>query len=226
MKKFFLNPFSFLLLTGVSVFVFYACTDQKLAPSQDATSADPTIASSSDNVNTTVAPLFNKRVGAPIDGNIGRNWINNFAKANGNVAKSYVIQSTVIKEILTNTACVGIFLYYAQDGNNQLHILPLGIDASGKIIQTKSVAIENGTIDWLTSMQWIDNYHGPVRAHFMGANMLLSLTAAQNSTAVRTSRALDDKGNPQLLLSNASDPMPVTYADDTWRCPGGICPTN
>src|SRR5712691_4126867 len=108
MRKFFLNPFLFLLLTGFLFFVFYACSDQKLAPSQDTTLADPAIASSSNNANTTVAPLFNKNVGRPIDGNVGRGWINNFAKGNGNVAESYVIQSTVIKEILSNTACVGI----------------------------------------------------------------------------------------------------------------------
>src|SRR5258708_1010157 len=104
MRKFFLNPFLFLLLTGFSFFVFYACSDQKLAPSQDTTLADPAIASSSNNTNTTVAPVFNKNVGRPIDGNVGRGWINNFKKANSNIAESYVIQSTIIKKIITNIA--------------------------------------------------------------------------------------------------------------------------
>jgi len=224
MKKFFLNSYWFLQLTGISFFFFYACSDQKLTPSQEATPAGPTTTSSGNNSNTSVASIFNKTVGAPIDGKVGRNWINNFSKANGNVAESYVIQSTVFNEIMTNTTCVGICLYYAKDSNNRLHILPLGIDANGKAIPAKSVAIQNGTIDWATALQWIDNYTGTVSAHFFGTNMFLSLTSAQNCTALRTTRALDNKGNPQLLLSNASDLTPATYADDSFPCPP-ICPT-
>ncbi len=224
MRKIFLNTFLFLLLTGASFFVFYSCSDQRLSPSQDTTPPDPAIASSGNNANTTIASLFNKTVGAPIDGNLGRNWINNFTKANSNIAQSYVIQSTTIKEIISKTACVGICLYYAKDDNNQLHILPLGIDSNAKAIPSKSVSIPNGMIDWAAALRWIDNYSGSVSAHFCGTNMLLSMTSAQNCTALRTTRALDNKGNPQLLLSNASDLMPATYGDDTTPCPP-ICPT-
>ena len=218
-KHFYRISFAILILA----IIFDSCTDQRLT-TQPAPGASPKVdAATFDNISSTGQTLFNKTVGAPIDNQTGLRWIKNFTNANpSNVSAGYIIQASTLKGILSNSSCVGICLYYGVDNSGQVIIIPVGINTSGKVI-AQSVAIQSSTVNWQTAQQLIDNYSGKIKAHFFGSNTFNRLLTDQNSPSIRILPALDDSGNPQLLMSNVSVFNPTSYEDDSIVCPP-ICP--
>jgi hypothetical protein len=171
-------------------------TDQEKISSVDNASSSVSAASSIGKDNP-----FKKTVGGPVTQSITARWIDNYKKQHG-LAKTYSINPEKLTNILSMPSCNGISMHYARDEKFNLHILPIGVDASGKIMATENVATENGDIDWATAQQWINNYSGLARSHFFGANTFERLIHQQEGITVFAELALDDKMAPVILLSN------------------------
>lgn len=213
--------FGFSLLT--SFLCLLSCGEQKLTSGPETSATDrssPAVESTA-----TVQATFNVSVGSPIDQQTGLRWIGTFMKANPNALDNYYVQASTLKGIMANTACVGISLYYSVDASGNLHIIPIGVDVNGKVIAMQTTTVDNIALSWQTLWQWINNYTGTVRSHFFGTQTFTQLLVDQKSKAVLISRALDDSGNPQLLLSNAADSNPTSYSDESRPCPP-YCPSN
>lgn len=206
-----------------------SCNEQKIVtqPNSELNSVSTdasTSTNTSTNTNTNIQTLFNRTVGAPIDGQTGLRWIGNFSGTQKSTATSnYFVQASALKEIFSNGTCVGIALYYAKDNLGQLQILPIGIDASGRVLVPRSVLVQSTTISWQTALQWIGGYTGKVKAHFFGINTFNRLLVDQSASSIRITPALDDLGNPQLLMSNGSLTSPSSYEDASIVCPP-VCP--
>ncbi|HTH56126.1 MAG TPA: hypothetical protein VL728_08760, partial [Cyclobacteriaceae bacterium] len=175
-----------------------SCTEQKIT----STPAGSTPALSSPETGpATTSPTFHKGIGSPIDRATALRWIANFAKVNPTApATEHFIDAGVLKRIVSNSTCVGVSLHYSRDGAGHLHIIPIGTDSNGKQIPNLGIDIGDSTIDWQTQQRWITNYTGNVRSHFFGTQTFSRLVQAE---IVRITMALDDSGNPQLLLSDA-----------------------
>ncbi|GHN00521.1 hypothetical protein WSM22_20100 [Cytophagales bacterium WSM2-2] len=208
--------FKSLLYFSCIVIVFViatdSCTEQKLTVSSSpSVSPVNTTATSSTNVQ----PHFNKSVGAPISREIAMRWMANYKTKTGATAE-YFIKAGDLQKILADNNCIGISLHYATDTRGQLVIIPIGIDADGKLMKASTVANE---LSWTTAWQWIDNYRGEMKSHFFGMQTFARLLTEQKATLVRASLAKDDKGQQQLLLSNASNADPDDYEDESRKCP-------
>jgi len=201
----------------IAVVAVGACTDQKL-------STPPVPVSASNQSVVTEQNPFNESVGKSIDKTTGIRWIGNHLKSNSaNRNSEYVIQASVLSNILADKSCVGISLYYAQTAAGLVHIIPLGVTGNGKLIKTEKVSIENKEVAWETGWLWINNYSGPVNAHYFGRKTFGRLLQDQMSPAIRLSLAMNDSSIPQLLMSNAMEPNPVSYEDMSFLCPP-TCP--
>jgi hypothetical protein len=189
-----------------------SCIDQKVPQN------NPAIGSS--DQAAVQGNVFNKDVGKPIDQATAWRWMRNFRINNARgINSEYVIDGAALSEIMTNSSCVGISLHYATDDQGSLHLLPIGVDDTGRSIPTSSVSTQNGGIDWQTARRWIDRYSGSVRAHFFGTNAYSLLLVKEHAKQVRASLAQNDAAAPQLLLSNAGDSMPTVYVDASYVCP-------
>lgn len=205
---------------GVSVYIlFNSCAEQKLT-------SDPVPANDKNEINevaseSVAVPIFSSDVGAPIDQAKAFRWMRNFTNSNKNAVRDYVIPSDLLKSILGSPSCVGVALCYAIDDSKVLHIIPIGVNRAGKMIAWKSIMLGNEIIDWKTALQWISNYNGSLRSHFFGSDILFS-TYCKNKS-MRISRALNDAGVPQLLLSNGDVSPLKDVADASGSCPP-FCP--
>jgi hypothetical protein len=194
-----------------------ACTEQKITTTPKEVA--PELSTQQTGQAATTLSAFNKSVGSQIDRATALQWMANFAKANSNASVTeHYIQADVFKRIISNSTCVGVSLQYSFDDSGQLHIIPIGIDGNGKKIVNLGIDIGDFTIDWQTQQRWIANYTGKVRSHFFGAHTFTRLLVAQVQI-VRITLALDDEGNPQLLLSDASSAEPSSYEDKSYPCP-------
>lgn len=195
------------VMAGLTVVLFYACNKNNLFYQSDADfflnqenifKAEP---------KTNENP-FHKEVGAPIDGTLGRQWIQNYKKSNTG-RMDYFLTISSLKSILDNTDCVGICFYYAINGQNEQLILPVGIKKDGTALIPVKVETEQGAIAWKTAKQWMANYKGFIKARFFGSNTFDRLLEDNTCQVIRASFALNNQGAPQLLLANAavSDPF-------------------
>ncbi|MFM6976781.1 MAG: hypothetical protein ACKOW2_08045 [Sphingobacteriaceae bacterium] len=166
---------------------------------------------------------FNKTVGAPMDGAMGRKWIKNYRRLNNAGRLDYFLMVKDLESIWSDSSCVGICMYYAKNDRDELIILPLGINENGRIIIPNTINTENGLVDWTTAKMWMANYKGSVQAHFFGTNTFSRLTKNPECRVIRASYALDDKGNAQLLLADAAVSDPSLYEDASRPCPP-FCP--
>jgi hypothetical protein len=216
------KSFSSISALGVLLyFIFNSCTEQNLSSTSTVTNEKNTIQSTT-NQSVNISG-FSSSVGAPIDSEKATRWMNNFKNSNKVEAGEYIIPVSILKSILNNTACVGVIFYYAVDDSKGTHIIPIGVDGTGKVISWNSIALENKIIDWQTARNWIDNYSGSMRAHFFGSQIIASTYFETKN--MRISRAINDSGVPQLLLSNGDVATPQSYSDESGGCPP-FCPTN
>ncbi len=222
MKKPLLKTALFLSATAALFFISYSCSKQKLTSAEEPAATETTA-----SVNTAPQGLnpFKKTIGAPVDATLGRQWISNFNKASQSSGISYVIQSEGLQTILSNPACIGICMYYALDAEKQVHILPIGVNESGRLMKSEKINTQKGLIDWDTAQKWIANDPGVIDARFFGKNTFDRLCSDKSCQAIRATFATDDKRNPQLLLSNAAiaSEKLVNYEDNSCPCPP-ICP--
>jgi len=211
-----------LLRLALSAFVLLliadSCTEQKIVSTP--TGSAPSPLSNQETQGGATALVFDKSIGSPIDGATARRWMANFKDANPSVtATEHFVSASVLKKIISNSTCVGISFHYAQDVMGQLHIIPVGVASNGKMIANPGTDIGDSNVDWQTQQRWINNYKGSVRSHFFGAQSFDRVFLGLQTQIVRVTLALDDSGNPQLLLSNASDATPSEYQDRAGSCP-------
>ncbi len=197
-------------------FTFLSCSKQAAHPT------DLTIhengPSYNGNQEDAISP-FNKYVGAPIPGDIGRAWIGNYKNANGGVGASYTIISKYLYYLLGEPNCVGICMYYAKDDNGKTHILPVGVDNTGTVIKVPDVITQDGEINWATAQKWISQHLGAIDAHFFGSNTFEQrLLADGTCEEIKIDFATDNKKQPQLLLSNAKQTRVARYEDASFPC--------
>ena len=178
----------------------------------------------SSSLKRSLARGFHKSVGGPIKKEVGNAWIDNYMKKNGN-AFTYPIESNVITEILENPSTEGIVLHYAIDSKGTRHILATGVTSAGKIIKPRLVSTSEGTISWEDAVTFINNYSGPVKAHFFGKNTFHRLIDEQGATAITATSALDEDYRIQLLLSpmvsieSSRLLIGSLYEDKSFPCP-------
>jgi hypothetical protein len=166
---------------------------------------------------------FNKRVGAPVDGLVGDQWIANFKKVKG-YNKTYTLSNAAVQAIVAQPNCVGISLTYALDDKNNAHILLIGVDFNGKIMKSDYVSTINGNISWATAQQWIAKDKGAINSHFLGSSTFARLNE-NPCKIIKVDYAIDDKNKQQLLLSNPCVlNLNKQYEDHTAICPTA-CPT-
>lgn len=213
---------------AIAVAMAYSCSDQVI-PVETAQRTVATEGTAAGNARKGDTSPFNVAVGAPIEGATGERWITNYTKDYASPAKTYTIEAGALNKILCDKKCVGISLAYAQDFQNKLHVLPMGVNGEGRIISSRSVSTQNGDISWKTAKNWISNYTGPVQSHFFGQNTFQRLWANGNADVIVTF-ALDDNNNPQLLLAvappaNASGKVSAksNFEDASAACPPA-CP--
>ena len=218
MQQSVLRPVQLLAMVIVVFFIAHACNKSPLSPDENVTAEAGRSAKFNTIKDITAVSRFNKRVGAPIDGRLGDRWIANYKKKYG-YNQSYSLNHAALQGIVGQPTCVGICLYYAKDGNNKTHILPVGVDANGKKMLAPTVSCSQGNISWATAQQWISKDLGAVDAHFFGSNTFDRLNQAPCST-IKVDFALDDNNIPQLLLSNTCQiNLTKQYEDDSNRCP-------
>jgi hypothetical protein len=205
------------LILGLGACALPSLDDQKKSFASDQQSNGNT-------ASDVVANPFSKKVGAPIDTEKADRWILNYKKLYG-ISKSYNIESAKITTVLSQPGCIGISLHYSTDENKNLHILPIGVNDSGKIITSDKVAIENGYVDWRTAQQWIANYSGPATSHFFGTNTFNRLISEQKTVVINVTLALNDGLDPVLILANAASTSSDFKEDDSITCPP-FCPAN
>jgi hypothetical protein len=220
MKKPLLKTAQLIVAASVLFFISYSCSKQKLTKQEELKSAEST--RSAVNAVQEENP-FKETVGAPITGQTGRQWIENYTKANDAQGKSYLIQRKDLQTILNDPSCVGICLYFALDQENQFHILPIGVNQSGRLMKSSSINTQKGIIDWDTAQKWIASEPGAIDARFFGRNTFKRLFRDATCATVKATFAADEQQKPQLLLSNAAFKIPATFEDESAACPP-VCP--
>ena len=225
MKKTFLKTAHVFSAAAILFFISYSCSKQKLTSvDEPQTQESISPATKTDAVTPREVNPFKRTVGAPIDGKTGRQWIKNFNRASLNLGirhsgLSYVIQAEGLQAILKNSSCVGICLYYALDDSKQVHILPIGVNESGRLMKSEKINTQKGPIDWDTAQKWIANDPGAIDARFFGRNTFDRLLSDRSCRAIRATFATDAKRQPQLLLSNAAVVRVDRYEDASAICP-------
>lgn len=226
MKKLVLGSWHLLAMAGAMFLI--SCNKQQLPPREDL-EINEELAISEDLAMREAAGLkqfgdisavtpFNKNVGAPIDGRLGAEWIKNYVKKNGK-AKSYTLKTAYLQNILKKPNCVGICMYYARDFQNNIHILPVGVDLNGKVIPGILIPTEKSFVLWYMAKNWIFKYSGAVAGHFFGANSAFPRLKLNTCGTVRVDFALDGYGKPQLLLSNPCEKnFAKMYEDRSFPC--------
>ena len=204
------------------IFLFAAstsCNKQRVPAPETLTTGD---ANNLYSINNTLAigNPFNKSVGAPVDGAVGDKWKNNY-KLKYNRNHLYTLNSKYLQDsILKQPNCVGIALYYGLDDFSSTHILPIGIDANGKIMKRATVSTMQGPKSWAIAQLWISRHPGLVDAHFHGSDLYGRLNLA-SCESILVDFAIDDKNKQQLLLSNPC----VLNAIKKYQDEGAVCPT-
>jgi len=184
---------------AIAIAMAYSCSEQAI-PVETAQSTVVTDGTAASNARKGDTSPFNAATGAPIENVTGDRWIDNYAKDYSNQSKTYSVKASALNKILTSEKCVGVSFAYALDFQKRLHVLPRGVNSDGRLISSKLVYTQYGDISWKTANRWIANYTGSVQSHFFGQNTFQRLWVNGNAD-VTVTFAIDDKNNPQLLLS-------------------------
>jgi hypothetical protein len=164
------------------------------------------------------ANKFHKGVGGPIDKTTANRWINNF-RVSGRAVTNLSLHAESLRQILSIQGCIGISLCYATDDTGNLIVIPVGVDNKGMNMIASTIDLQTRTIDWSTATNWMSNYSGEIRSHFFGANTFKRLLDEKGVEQIRLTKASNDNGELQLLLSDMDSIDPDVYEDKSWPCP-------
>jgi hypothetical protein len=167
---------------------------------------------------------FNEYVGAGISGKLGEAWKRNYARKAGQEFE-YAVNASELQEVLSLPSCIGISFVFSEDSSGEIHALSVGIDSSGKIIEANAMATRSGDVDWKTGQEWIGRFQGSYKSFFFGSQTFKRLILEKKSEVIRLNLGIDENGQYQLLLSDAADPSPTNFEDDSIKCPK-FCPTS
>ena len=222
MKK---NQINYVTISALLMIVIMinSCSEQAMESGDTQTNSVTTDESNITN-DFRIANYFTKTTGAPIDREKANQWIRNYALVNGQ-GFEYQVKAEALKEILSRTNCNGISFRYGLNADNQLHIIPVGVDNTGTEMKSDRVTTAEGHISWELSKEYTNRYWGTVRAHYFGANTFERLFKSNDCKIIRITLALDESNNPQLLLSDFAQADSNSLEDDSIACPP-VCPNN
>lgn len=228
MKQEVLKMMRLFAVAAVVTIIIHSCKKESISSTENLTIENGRNASGKFNIITdiAIASPFNKRVGAPINDSTGASWIGNYQKMHGQ-NMTYYLNSGYLQKILIQPNCVGICLYYAQDANKKVHIIPIGVSSVGKKMKQDMVVTSQCAISWATAQEWIANDKGIVDAHFFGSNTFerLNLNGCETGGTIRVEFAIDNKNKPQLLLTNPCIFNIISQYEDLSRpCSATNCP--
>jgi hypothetical protein len=219
MKQSVLKTMQAFAVAAVVLCIAPSCKKQSSLSNEDLATTQATNAGKFGGPKDITTPNpFNKRVGAPVDGEVGDQWIANFKKVKG-YNKTYTLSNAAVQAIVSQPNCVGISLTYALDEKNNAHILPIGVDFNGKIMKSEYVSTINGNIKWATAQQWIDKDKGPIDSHFLGSSTFGRLNE-NPCKIIKVDYAINNKNQQVLLLSNPCEVnLKMKYEDESNTCP-------
>jgi len=225
MKQSVLKTMQTFAVAALVLWIASSCKKQSSPSNEDYRTTQATNASKFGGPQDITTPNpFNKRVGAPVDGEVGDQWIANFKKVKG-YNKTYTLNNTAVQTIVSQPNCVGISLTYALDDSNNAHILLIGVDLNGKVMKSLYVSTINGNISWATAQQWIAKDKGPINSLFLGSNTFARLNE-NPCKIIKIDYAINAKNEQVLLLSNPCElNLSKKYEDEARPCPP-YCPTN
>ncbi len=226
MKQPFLRAMQLFAVAFV-LFIAPSCKKQSSLPTEDlATNKTNNTAKINSIADLTTVNPFNKKVGAPVDGQLGDRWIANY-KAKYGYNKSCTLNNAYLQSLINKPNCVGISLCYAKNPLNNTLIFPIGVDLNGKMMKCESIPCAFGNISWATAQLWIANDKGSIKSHFLGSNTFYRLNEnACKIQNIRVDYAIDGNNQQHLLLSNPCVLNLVKqYEDQDIPCPKW-CPSN
>lgn len=228
MKQLVKKPVHHFIATIIVLLLCYSCNKQPVPESINENEG------SGSKINTikdfTNPNPFHQRVGAPIDGRTGAQWINNYKKAHNGYTKTYTLKNDYLQDLVKLPNCVGISMHYAIDTYGKTHIIPIGVNKYAKFMQCNSIPTMGANmkwvnISWLTAQQWIAKDKGALDSHFFGSNTFARLNETYCKT-IRVDYAIDDKNKQALLLSNTCEiNFAKRYEDLSSPCPS-FCPSS
>jgi len=168
---------------------------------------------------------FNGTEGDPISLDTSKNWVNNYVASNPLGTKAYFFGSAVLKNILAQSGCMGIRIYYAIEDSGNQQLLLIGADVNGNdLLPTVGISgkvsavtlsggqdsfngTEGSSISAEITKSWIANYGNKsplsIQAHFFGFEIINQILAESGCMGIRIYYALNALSIQQLLLVGA-----------------------
>jgi hypothetical protein len=88
---------------------------------------------------------FNSEIGDPIDLETARQWAGNYRDKNPDGTRGHFFGSEIIQQILSESGCVGIRIYYAFDEKGEKKLLIVGVDGEGNnLLPLDGAALDGG----------------------------------------------------------------------------------
>ncbi|HEX2608161.1 MAG TPA: hypothetical protein VHK91_12310 [Flavisolibacter sp.] len=222
--------FGLLVMTAITA---YACVKsrQESNPSPSSVFASAPTKVKSQNELLSASP-FTKEVGSPVPHDSAMQWIQNFTRtalaATSSMANQCMVRAQDLAPILKQKNCVGILFYHGYDPQKGWVLMPLGINTSGAIIKSSSVASSIGVISWDKAKALKAAYKNVatslVEGEFFGANTFERLMGIGKATRIQVRKGINDTGEC-LILNNADVTNSLYYEDRSMPCPT-ICPTD
>lgn len=145
MKKIILNVG---MLTVTLIFAsILSCSEQDESPiaqnnNLSGTSGAIQTSKGRSNTGRVGGTIFNSEVGDPIDLETAKLWASNYRGKNQGETRSHFFGLEIIQQILNESGCVGIRIYYAIDEKGEKKLLLVGVDAEGKDILPTTTLLE------------------------------------------------------------------------------------
>jgi hypothetical protein len=215
-------------LLAITAITAYACVKnrQESNPSTSSVFAESvtTVKSPDDLLSTSP---FNKEVGSPVPHDSAMQWIQNFTHtalaATSSMANQCMVQAKDLAPILKQKDCVGILFYHGYDPQKGWVLMPFGINTSGSIIKSSSVASSIGVISWDKAKALKAAYKNVatslVEGEFFGANTFERLMEIGKATRIQIRKGINT-GGERLILNNADVTNSLYMEED-----GRVCPT-
>jgi hypothetical protein len=133
-------------LTSLVAFVlFFACVlscDEQEVKIGSIDQVNDANAQSASSKSDKPAPTFDGTEGAELDLATAKAWTANFRKASGKSDEilAHYFGKEIIENILSQSDCVGMRIYYALDEKGEKKLLLVGVDSSGDNILPKEGA--------------------------------------------------------------------------------------
>ncbi|GHN02479.1 hypothetical protein WSM22_39680 [Cytophagales bacterium WSM2-2] len=146
-----------LLLTALSVLL--SCEDRNgnevPVPQKINGEILPGGATSISNVSATVTGYsFNGSEGDALPLVTAQRWTANFQKNDTKGIKAHFFGMDIIKQILSQSGCVGIRMYYALDDNGERKLLLIGVNANGDNLLPSTQMLDAEDPNTIGDMSW------------------------------------------------------------------------